>query len=97
MASAFEVDPDLESGFQTDEYDSEYDETFEEEDFLALGIDPQAPTDAKPGSTDKVLMLAARYAAGLPLWHEEDCYDHGPDSVLMDELNEESELDDEDE
>jgi len=25
--------------------------------------------------------LAARYAAGLPLWHNDDCYDHGPGSV----------------
>jgi hypothetical protein len=23
-------------------------------------------------------MLSARYAAGLPLWHDRDCYDHGP-------------------
>ena len=51
---------------------------FEEEDFAALGIDPGTPTPARPGSEDKVLMLAARYAAGLPLWHNEDCYDHGP-------------------
>jgi hypothetical protein len=27
------------------------------------------------------MMLAARYAAGLPLWHNDDCYDHGPGSV----------------
>ncbi len=27
------------------------------------------------------MMLAARYAAGLPLWHHDDCYDHGPGSV----------------
>lgn len=47
-------------------------------DFAALGIDPNAPTEAKPGSEQKVLMLAARYAAGLPLWHNEDRYDHAP-------------------
>ena len=51
---------------------------FDEEDFLALGIDPSQPTDAKPGSENKVVMLAARYSAGLPLWHSEDRYDHGP-------------------
>lgn len=57
---------------------SEYDGLFDEEDFIALGINPAQPTAAKPGSDDKVLMLAARYAAGLPLWHESDRYDHGP-------------------
>lgn len=52
----------------------------EEIDFAALGIDPNSPTEAKPGSEQKVLMLAARYAAGLPLWHGDDRYDHGPGS-----------------
>ncbi len=64
-----------------DEFDSEFDEgemSFEDIDFEALGIDPGAPTLAKPGSEEKVLMLAARYAAGVPLWHDRDCYDHGP-------------------
>ena len=51
---------------------------FEPQDFAALGIDPYRPTRAKPGSEAKVLMLSARYAAGLPLWHNEDCYEHGP-------------------
>ncbi len=51
---------------------------FPEIDFEALGIDPACPTEAKPGSEAKVVMLAARYAAGLPLWHDEDCVDHGP-------------------
>lgn len=51
---------------------------FPEIDFEALGIDPSNPTEAKPGSEQKVLMLAARYAAGLPLWHDADCVDHGP-------------------
>ena len=55
--------------------------TFEEIDFESLGIDPGAPTVAKPGSEEKVLMLAARYAAGVPLWHEKDCYDHSPGAV----------------
>ena len=26
----------------------------------------------------KVMMLSARYAAGLPLWNSKDCYEHGP-------------------
>lgn len=55
-----------------------FDAQFEEEDYRAMGIAPEEPTVAKPGSEAKVLMLAARYAAGLPLWHHEDCYDHGP-------------------
>lgn len=42
-----------------------------------LGVDPRKPTSAHPGSKDKVRMLAARYAVGLPLWHEHDCDDHG--------------------
>lgn len=47
-------------------------------DFDFTGVDPLVPTGAKPGSQDKVKMLAARYAAGVPLWHDSDCYDHGP-------------------
>ncbi|MBS0203709.1 MAG: hypothetical protein JSS49_12460 [Planctomycetes bacterium] len=64
------------------EYGSEYTGEFEEIDFDSLGIDPSAPTTAKPGTEEKVLMLAARYAAGVPLWHDEDCYDHGPGQSL---------------
>jgi hypothetical protein len=60
------------------EYSSEFLDKFEEIDFEALGIDPSGPTAAKPGTEEKVLMLAARYAAGVPLWHGSDCYDHGP-------------------
>ena len=45
-------------------------------DMVEFGVDPHMPTKARPGSDEKVLMLAARYAAGLPLWHEEDCADH---------------------
>ncbi len=55
-------------------------EQFEEE-IRALGVNPSEPTGAKPGSEEKVTMLAARYAAGLPLWHNGDCYDHGPGSI----------------
>ena len=58
----------------------------EEIDFDALGLDPLHPTEAKPGSNEKVLMLAARYAAGLPLWHNSDCYDHGPGAALIEEV-----------
>ena len=61
--------------------EDDYFQDFDVEDFEALGIDPLTPTAAKPGSEEKVVMLAARYAAGLPLWHGDDCYDHGPGSM----------------
>lgn len=75
-----EMDPDLE--YAGEDLDGSVAEAnFEEIDFESLGIDPGAPTVAKPGSEEKVLMLAARYAAGVPLWHEKDCYDHSPGGV----------------
>ena len=51
---------------------------FDHVEFSYANCDPLAPTEAKPGSQDKVKTLAARYAAGIPLWHDSDCYDHGP-------------------
>ena len=76
-----EMEPELEfePGMEEESLDSE--ESFEEIDFESLGIDPACPTYAKPGSEEKVLMLAARYAAGVPLWHEKDCYDHSPGAL----------------
>ncbi|MEM7813106.1 MAG: hypothetical protein AAF532_16650 [Planctomycetota bacterium] len=59
---------------------------FNEEEFLAMGIIPADPTDARPGSEEKVMMLAARYAAGLPLWHDEDRYDHAPGMIDLSQL-----------
>jgi hypothetical protein len=56
----------------------DYCDAYEEVDFASEGVDPALPTKAKPGSEEKVLMLSARYAAGLPLWHHGDCMDHGP-------------------
>lgn len=50
------------------------------QDFLKEGVNPDAPTEAKPGTEDKVRMLAARYEAGLPLWNNDDRLDHGPDA-----------------
>ena len=47
-------------------------------EYQDMGIDPIDCTGAKPGSEEKVLMLSARYAAGIPLWNDSDCYDHGP-------------------
>ncbi len=90
---------DVDSGLDTlsdiegFEFLNDLDAGFEEE-LKSLGVDPSAPTAAKPGSEEKVMMLAARYAAGLPLWHNDDCYDHGPGSVgnlfVEDQLGEES-------
>ena len=65
------------------EYSDDEHYEFEEIDFEALGIDPKEPTIAKPGSEEKVLILAARYAAGVPLWHDSDCYEHGPGEALL--------------
>ena len=80
MSLSFEVEPslDADSGTQVQSFVENYQDLFEEEDFIALGINPSKPTEAKPGSDDKVMMLAARYAVGLPLWHDSDCYDHSP-------------------
>ena len=74
-----EVESELEYG--ADEAGSNGEAIFEEIDFDQIGIDPGGPTVAKPGSEEKVLMLAARYAAGVPLWHENDCYDHSPGAL----------------
>ena len=87
MSISFEVEPSLDavSGAQIESAVDEYLNLFQEEDFIALGINPSEPTVAKPGSDDKVMMLAARYASGLPLWHDSDCYDHSPGDVAEDE------------
>ncbi len=82
MSFYTETDTGLESLSELEGYEflSDLDAGFEEE-LRSLGVDPASPTAAKPGSEEKVMMLAARYAAGLPLWHTDDCYDHGPSSV----------------
>ena len=81
MTFLFEVDPGLESlsGMRGVEYfGDDYEAAVVEGGYRELGIDPRDSTEAKPGSDEKVLMLAARYASGMPLWHSADCYDHGP-------------------
>lgn len=85
MSFDFEVE-EVEEEFLVEGEASEYDDEpveFEEIDFESLGIDPKEPTVAKPGSEEKVLILAARYAAGVPLWHDSDCYEHGPGEALL--------------
>ena len=95
MSFYTETDTGLESLSELEGYEflSDLDAVFEEE-LRSLGVDPASPTAAKPGSEEKVMMLAARYAAGLPLWHTDDCYDHGPGSVgnllVDDAISEES-------
>jgi hypothetical protein len=88
---AMDVEDDLEievaEGFDYDLDDNSA--TFDLEEFKAMGINPFKATQARPGSDEKVLMLSARYAAGLPLWHDSDCYDHGPhETELMGALQE---------
>ncbi len=79
MEFSFEVDPSVDVAIGT-EFVIERVESFEDGDehFDITGYDPLTPTGSKPGSEDKVKMLAARYSAGVPLWHDSDCYDHGP-------------------
>jgi hypothetical protein len=95
MEFSFEVDPDLDlavgSEFSFEEGAEDYGE-----ELSLVGVNPMTPTEAKPGSEDKVRMLAARYAAGVPLWHDSDCYDHGPAPVeFSDESSYESEEEEE--
>jgi hypothetical protein len=75
-----EVDDEFESNSMADfDYDLDSEGAiFDLEEFKAMGVNPVKSTKAKPGTEEKVLMLSARYAAGLPLWHDNDCYDHGP-------------------
>ena len=51
----------------------------------AVALDPETPTLPAPGSMEKVMMLQARYAAGVPLWDERDSYDHS-DSTATQEV-----------
>ncbi|QDU36568.1 hypothetical protein Mal4_08550 [Maioricimonas rarisocia] len=95
MEFSFEVNPDLDIAIGSEVNFEESESEFELEDFTALGINPLSPTEAKPGSEEKVRMLAARYSAGVPLWHDSDCYDHGPASLNVD--GEDDELINEDE
>ncbi len=87
MTTAIEVESDFGKIHQKQDFGSfgDYDSFFEDAEYSGFEVDPQIPTDAKPGSDDKVVMLAARYAAGIALWHNSDRYDHGPNGVEIDE------------
>lgn len=95
MQFSFEVDPNLdvaiglEADFINEDSNGDMSETLDEGTALI-------PTEAKPGSEDKVKMLSARYAAGVPLWHDEDCYDHGPGNMGNDFDSDDYDLEDED-
>jgi len=78
MEFSFEVDPDLDLAVGTELSFEDHPHEFGDDAVSLVGVNPKSPTEAKPGSEDKVRMLAARYAAGVPLWHDSDCYDHGP-------------------
>ena len=89
----FEADPTLEVALGSESGFGDEEEVAEREGYEPWdlsGYDPVVPTTAKPGSQDKVKMLSARYAAGLPLWDPSDRYDHGPDD-LIEALSEEEE------
>lgn len=46
----------------------------------ALDVNPHA-TNAHPGTNDKIVVLAARYALGLPLWNSDDVTVKPPETV----------------
>ncbi|MEZ5943407.1 MAG: hypothetical protein R3C18_18585 [Planctomycetaceae bacterium] len=96
MDLSFDVNPDLDLAIGTEVSFDEAEGEFDIEDFATLGVDPLDSTGAKPGSEEKVRMLAARYAAGVPLWHDGDCYDHGPTDGLLDLASDEFADEDED-
>ena len=77
MEFSFEVDPDLDLAVGTELSFEEGAEAYAD-DVEVSESNPVQPTEAKPGSEEKVRMLAARYSAGMPLWHDSDCCDHGP-------------------
>ncbi len=78
-ASEFSDFDEGDDAFPDGELDDFCDE-YGDVDFQSIGIDPGEPTKAQPGSEEKVLMLAARYAAGMPLWHSDDVTDYEPSS-----------------
>ncbi len=95
MEFSFEVNPDLDLAVGAEFVPEDMDLSDEEyvDDFDYSDYDPMVSTGAKPGSDCKVKMLAARYAAGVPLWHDADCYDHGPKDEIVDQEEHEDELD----
>lgn len=75
----YDVNPSTDTAFGV-ETGCELEDGTVMEDWDYSDLNPSMATHAKPGSDDKVRMLSARYAAGVPLWHDSDCYDHGPNA-----------------
>ncbi len=96
MQFSFEVNPDLDLAIGVEADTAEpCEQAYQDESIDTRGYHPLTPTEAKPGSEDKVRMLSARYAAGVPLWHDSDCYDHGPSDAAFDGTDEFGGFDDE--
>jgi hypothetical protein len=47
-----------------------------DENFFPQATRAFVPTDAAPGSNEKIELLRARISMGLPLWHDEDRVDY---------------------
>jgi hypothetical protein len=47
-----------------------------DENFLPNPSDDFVPTDAAPGSDEKIELLRKRITMGVPLWHQEDRGDY---------------------
>jgi hypothetical protein len=90
MEFCFEVNPDLDLAIGMELSGQIAADDLYDDETVVDDVRPLDPTGAKPGSETKVQMLAARYAAGVPLWHDEDCYDHGPAGTAL--LDEDEEL-----
>ena len=83
MEFCFEVNPDFDLAIGSELTVHRTSVEFYDDDTVVDDVNPLDPTGAKPGSTTKVQMLAARYAAGVALWHDSDCYDHGPGGAAL--------------
>lgn len=55
-------------------------------------VDPFTPTDATPGSPEKIRILAARFAAGVDLHHPDDVRFErtGPGRTIADTIHEDN-------
>ena len=68
MEFCFEVNPDLDLAIGSELFGRKVADDFHNNERV-VDVIPLDATGAKPGSETKVQMLAARYAAGVPLWH----------------------------
>ncbi len=68
--AALHSDGDITDG-AADDY-AESDPEADLQDLTKKGVDPSKPSKAKPGSEERILHIAACYAAGKPLWKPGD-------------------------